>query len=109
MFGFKKNDKTEEKQKISKEYTLNNIDQNVVKKYLDNFKTMLYVHFVVFNNNTQMHVYSEDTEIIGDIKTEDVKEILDMGFTSGVVFLKKTINDTTGEIEYTTGNVMCSK
>lgn len=109
MFSFNKKKKTEETQKISREYTLISIDQNIIKKYLDNYKTMLYVHFVVYNNDTQMHVYSEDTEIIGDIKTEDVKEILDIGFTSGVVFLKKAINDTTGEIEYTTGNVMCSK
>ena len=109
MFGFKKKENAVEVQKISKEYDITNINHELIKKYFNNDKKMLYVSFVFYQANTKIHVYSEDKEIIGDIADNDVIEIINIGFNSGIVFLKEQIIDTTGEIEYTTGKVMCTK
>lgn len=108
MFGFKKKEE-KETPKISKEYELINVNQDVIKKSIDDNKNMLYVSLVSYQENTKIHVYNEDEEIIGDIQEQDVPEILNLGFKNGIIFLKKYINDSTGLIEYTTGKLLCNK
>lgn len=108
MFGFKKKDE-KETQKISKEYELINVNQDIIKKYIENNKNMLYVSLVSYQENTKIHVYNEEQEIIGDIQEQDIPDIINLGFKSGIIFLKKYINDSTGLIEYTTGKLLCNK
>ena len=50
-----------------------------------------------------------NTEIIGDISEDYTQEIINLGFKTGFIFLKKLIDNKTGEIFYTTSNLTCTQ
>lgn len=94
--------------KITKTYPLINHNENIIRKYLENNNSMLYVYIIIYDNNNKIHIYTEDDEIIGDISKDYIQEIINLGFKSGIIFLKKMINDKTGEIFYTTSDLTCT-
>lgn len=95
--------------KITKNYPLINHNVNIIREYLQNNKGMLYVYIIIYDNNRKIHVYTENDEIIGDISEDYTQEIINLGFKTGFIFLKKLIDNKTGEIFYTTSNLTCTQ
>lgn len=81
-----------------------NVDENVLKKYFDEGKTVLYLKLVPYKNNTCIKAYSENNEPIGDIEEKSVQEYINKN--SVVMFLNQTINDDTGLLEYTVSTMI---
>ena len=108
MFGFNKNKKEQDKEKISKNYILINTNQNILKKYFDNAKTVLYVSLLPYSQNTKINVFSEENELIGEIAEANIKEIINFDFQKAVGFISTSLNDSTGEMILSV-KIMCTK
>lgn len=81
-----------------------NTDNQLLKKYYDMGKTLLYLRTVPYKNNTCIKLYTEDNEPIGDIEEIFVSQYLEK--SSVVMFINETINDETGMLEYTVTTII---
>ena len=76
-----------------------NIDKQLVKKYYDMDKTVLYLSLVPYKNNSCIKAYTEEGEPIGDIEENFVTEYLSKDKV--VMFISQSLDDETGLFEYT--------
>lgn len=77
---------------------LNNINENLIKKYFDEAKTVLYVKLIPYKNNTCIKVYDEENNPIGDIEESQVLNYIHK--ETEVLFITQEFNDDTGLIEF---------
>ena len=75
------------------------IDKQLVKKYYDMDKTVLYLSLVPYKNNTCIKAYTEEGEPIGDIEESFVAEYLTKDKV--IMFINQSLDDETGLFEYT--------
>lgn len=75
-----------------------NTDKELLKKYINMDKTILYLSLVPYKNNTCIKAYTEDGEPIGDVEENCISEYLNK--QTVVMFLKQNLNDDTGLYEY---------
>lgn len=71
-----------------------NINKNLAKKYLNNDKTILVCSLKPYKENTQIKVYTEEGEPIGDVEENSITEYLSKN--SVVLFINENFNDDTG-------------
>lgn len=80
------------------------IDKQLVKKYYDMDKTVLYLSLVPYKNNTRIKAYTEEGEPIGDIEESFVPEYLSKDKV--VMFINQSSDDETGLFEYTVATLI---
>lgn len=81
-----------------------NIDKNLIKKYYDNGKTVLYVKFRPYKNNTCIKVYDEENNPIGDIEESEIENYLNKD--TEVLFINQEFNDDTGLLDFIVGTIV---
>ena len=80
-----------------------NVNQDSMKRFARDGKTLLYVSLIPYKNNTCIKVYDEDGNPLGDIPQKDILSYINK--SNEVLFIKELIDDNTGLPVYTLGTI----
>ncbi len=71
-----------------------NTDQELLQKLVRNDKTTIYASLVPYKGNTQIKVYDEEGNLLGDIPEEEISTYIDEEHV--ILFINEYIDDDTG-------------
>jgi hypothetical protein len=80
-----------------------NVDQELLKNFAKNSKTLLYVSLIPYKNNTCIKVYDEEGNPLGDIPQKDIPSYINK--SSEVLFIKELIDNDNGLPVYSLGTI----